>query len=85
MTVWKGRVVVASRVGGTQDQIVDGFSGVLVDPSDLPGFGVAVARILDGGGDEEMGRRARKRVRSAYLPPHYLTAYFELMEELAEM
>src|SRR5207249_8147623 len=36
--MWKERPVVASRVGGIQDQIVNGASGLLVDPRDLQGF-----------------------------------------------
>ena len=43
--MWKARPVVASRVGGIQDQIEDGVSGVLIDdPTDL----AAVARAVDG-------------------------------------
>ncbi len=43
--MWKARPVVASRVGGIQDQIEDGISGVLIDdPTDLE----AVARAVDG-------------------------------------
>src|SRR5215207_10696060 len=45
--MWKGRPVVASRVGGIQDQVVDGETGLLVDPGDLAAFGRAVRRLLD--------------------------------------
>jgi trehalose synthase len=38
--MWKQRPVVASRIGGIQDQIVDGESGLLIDdPHDLEQFG----------------------------------------------
>ena len=80
--MWKQRAVVASRVGGIQDQIVDGRSGVLVDPIDLPEFGRAVARTLKDEVREALGRRAKERVRSAYLPPHHMSAYLELIEEV---
>ena len=37
--MWKGRPVIASAVGGIQDQIVDGVSGLLLpDPRDLSAF-----------------------------------------------
>ena len=81
--MWKERIVVASRVGGIQDQIDDGIDCVLVDPLDLDGFGAEVEGILNGVPHEEMGRRAKDRVRSAYLPPHHLTAYLELIGEVA--
>lgn len=42
----KGRAVVASAVGGIPDQIEDGRTGLLVDPTDLPAVGHAVTRLL---------------------------------------
>ena len=45
--MWKGRPVVASRVGGIDEQIINGESGVLLDdPRDLRAFGRAIAELL---------------------------------------
>jgi trehalose synthase len=83
--MWKGRPVVASRVGGIQDQIVDGDSGVLVDPLDLDAFGLAVRDLLgDPGRAEELGRRAREDVRDSFLGPRTLAQYVELFGGLLQ-
>ena len=45
--MWKARPIVASQVGGIQDQITHGHSGLLVpDPTDLRSFGGAVRKLL---------------------------------------
>jgi trehalose synthase len=45
--MWKGRAVVASRIGGVQDQIEHGHSGLLLDePNMLEEFGAAVLQLL---------------------------------------
>lgn len=78
--MWKRRAVVGSRVGGIQDQIEDGRSGVLVDPQDLAQVGQAIARLL--GDPEERGRlgeRAHRRVCRDYLAPRYLGDYLRLI------
>jgi trehalose synthase len=82
--MWKRRPVVGSRVGGIQDQIVDGESGVLIsDPHDLAGFGAAVNGLLaNPARAERIGRAARERVREHFLAPHHLTHYFELIHRL---
>ena len=82
--MWKRRPVVASRVGGIQDQIVDGESGVLIsDPRDLREFGSAVARVLsDPDRSRRIGMAARERVRDHFLGPRHLHQYFELIESL---
>jgi trehalose synthase len=78
--MWKARPVVASRVGGIQDQIADGENGVLVDPDDLAGFGAAVSRLLaDRGEARRMGVAAQARVRDEFLGVRHLTEYVDLL------
>jgi trehalose synthase len=82
--MWKGRPVVASRIGGIQDQIVDGVSGILLDdPHDLEAYGAAVLSLL---GDAErarrMGEEAQRRVRDRFLAVRSLVQYLDLMERL---
>ena len=79
--MWKARPVVASAVGGIQDQIVDGESGVLVEPDDLDGFADAVVGLLkDPARAEWMGHNARERVRGAFLGARHLEQYVDLFE-----
>jgi trehalose synthase len=81
--MWKGRPVVASRVGGIQDQIEDGLTGYLVDPTDLAAFGDRVNRLLrDPHGAERMGKAAQVRVRDHFLGPRHLGQYVELLERV---
>jgi trehalose synthase len=83
--MWKERPVVASRVGGIQDQIVDGESGILIShPRQANEFGAAVADLLrDPQRAASMGTAARLRVRENFLGPDHLGRYFELIERLA--
>jgi trehalose synthase len=77
--MWKGRPVVAGRVGGIQEQIADGDTGVLIDPRDLDAYGHAVVRLLaDPAAAAAMGARAQARVRDEFLGPRHLGQYVEL-------
>jgi trehalose synthase len=79
--MWKWRPTVASRVGGIQDQIVDGESGILVDPHDLDGFAAAVTGLLDSSEREtELGAAAHERVRSNFLGTAGLLRYLGFIE-----
>ena len=81
--MWKTRPVVASAVGGIQDQIVDGESGLLVLPDDLDGFAGAVTSLLaDPARAEWMGHNAHERVRGAFLGARHLEQYVDLFEGL---
>jgi trehalose synthase len=83
--MWKRRPIVASRVGGILDQIVDGEHGLLVDPRDLLAFGGALDRLLgDPMEAERLAEAARERVRTRYLPPRYLGRYLSVIDRIAE-
>ena len=78
--------VVASRIGGIQDQIENGVSGLLIDdPRDLGSYGAAVLSLLkDRSGADRMGRAAREKVLERFLGPRHLTQYFDLMAGLID-
>jgi trehalose synthase len=82
--MWKGRPVVASRIGGIQDQIVHRESGLLLDePRDLRAFGSAVTALLrDSEQAELMGRRARERVRDLFTSPRSLLDYLAVIRSV---
>jgi trehalose synthase len=81
--MWKARPVVASRVGGIREQIVEGESGLLVEPRDLAGFADAVLSLLQEPAQARTIRRdARDAVRDLYLGPRHLRQYVDLFEQL---
>jgi trehalose synthase len=84
--MWKGRPVVASAVGGIQDQIINEQTGLLIDdPSALDQLGEAVTRLLeDARTRERLGRQAHERVREHFLLARYLVDKAALIEDVAE-
>ena len=78
--MWKARPVVASRIGGIQDQIAHGTTGVLLDdPSDLRAYGDAVRALLDDPDRARaIGSEAQQRVRDEFLAVRSLMQYMEL-------
>jgi trehalose synthase len=81
--MWKGTPVIGSSVGGIQDQIEDGVTGLLVDPADLEGFGAAAHRLLDDPvSAAAIGERGRERVQADFLPLRHLGQYVDLFERL---
>jgi trehalose synthase len=84
--MWKARPVVASRIGGIQDQIEDGDCGVLLDdPRDLAAFGAAVAGLLDDRERaERIGDAARERVRGDFLSSRSLLDYLRVVHAVLD-
>jgi len=84
--MWKSRPLVASRVGGIEDQIEDGRSGVLIDdPRDLASLGRAVVTVLqDETMARELGAAARRRVGRHFLAPRHLMQQAELITDVLD-
>jgi trehalose synthase len=80
--MWKARPVVAGRVGGIQDQIENGVSGVLVDdPADLQSVARAVDGLLENPDRaRQIGEAARQRVLEQFLGTRHLVQYMNLLE-----
>jgi trehalose synthase len=76
--------MVASRVGGIQDQIVHGVSGLLVDdPRDLGAFGDALTALLSAPQmAARIGAAAHTRARDEFLGPAHLMQYLALFERM---
>ena len=76
--------MVASAVGGIQDQIVDGQDGLLVsDPADTAAFGAAVRRLLTGPAlGRRLGQAAHRRVREEFLDDRHTGQYVALFDAM---
>ena len=85
--MWKSRATVASAIGGIQDQIHDGMTGVLVeDPKDLDACGKAVSDLLrDRKASDALGQAAHASVLNNFLAPRYLGRYLDLIEMVAAL
>jgi len=83
--LWKGRPVIASRVGGIPLQIEDGETGFLLDPTDTEGFAWRVRQILENPElGERLGRAGKEHVRKHFLITRLLSDYLDMLNaELA--
>jgi trehalose synthase len=85
--MWKGRAVLASAVGGIQDQIENGESGLLIqEATDLDAYAGALRRLLeDPTLASSLGRAARERVREHFLGLRSLEQWGALIERIDEL
>lgn len=80
-----GRPVVATRVGGVPDAVVDGETGILVNPGDDAGLVVALARVLhDPDQRNRMGAAGTLRARSLYHVDKVIRALESLYMDLVK-
>ncbi|MFQ5515538.1 MAG: glycosyltransferase [Myxococcota bacterium] len=82
--MWKARPIVASAVGGIQDQIENGEHGLLLkDPRDSGAFAGALRELLEKPERAaRLGAAARERVRERFLGVRQLLDYARLIERL---
>jgi trehalose synthase len=85
--MYKGKPVIASRVGGISVQIEHGVSGLLIDdPSDRDEFVRALDHML---GDREdaarMGANARASALERFLADRHLAQWLQVCQELIRM
>jgi trehalose synthase len=79
--LWKGRPVVGGRAGGIKLQVIDDYSGYLVDS--VEGCAQRIIDLLaDPVGADAMGSQGREHVRSNFLATRELQDWLLLLSEL---
>ncbi|MEM1509821.1 MAG: glycosyltransferase family 4 protein [Thermofilaceae archaeon] len=77
--------IVASKVGGLSELVVDNETGIVVPPEDSPALAEAIERVLNDPRSQEMGYRGRRRVEELYrwgqIISHLLATYERVLEE----
>lgn len=74
---------VATRVGGTAEVLVDGETGYLIEPGDVPMLADRLSRLLaDGDLRSRMGRAARERVRQQFTFAGQAAAWTAMLDEV---
>ncbi len=77
------RPVVATRVGGLADLVLDGTTGMLVPPDDCAALATAIERMCsDAGLRERMGRAGRARLNDGFLAEQMVASYERLYGEV---
>jgi glycosyltransferase involved in cell wall biosynthesis len=78
-----GKTVVATRVGGVEEQFADGESGLLVRPNDAADLARALGLACrDGALRERLGRAASARFRERFTAEASVDRYRELYRSL---
>jgi glycosyltransferase involved in cell wall biosynthesis len=81
-----GKAVIASRVGGLAEVVVDGVTGFLVTPGDADGLANAIAKLAgDRSLSREMGQKGRARLKEHFTLAQMATKneayYYGLLEK----
>jgi glycosyltransferase involved in cell wall biosynthesis len=80
-----GLPVIASRVGGLPEAVVDGETGLLVPPADAPALAAAIAWLAaDRALARRLGAAGRERVRARFTMAGMAAATLAVYRRLAE-
>lgn len=79
-----GLPVIASRLGGLQEQVEEGVTGFLAEAGDADSLLGAMRRLADASAGEraEMGRRGRESFERRFRLERYAAEFSEVYEEL---
>jgi glycosyltransferase involved in cell wall biosynthesis len=78
-----GLPVAATRAGGIPDKVLDGETGLLAEPGDVPGLAGAIEELArDPARRDAMGERGRRRAEAFFSWPAIAARTVALYEEL---
>ena len=78
-----GKPVIASRLAGIPEQIVDGETGILVEPRDVDQLAAAMARLaMDKDLRVQMGQAGRRRFQEHFTSKVAVNNYVSLYQSL---
>jgi sugar transferase (PEP-CTERM/EpsH1 system associated) len=78
-----GLPVIATRVGGADELVEDGVTGLLVAPGSPSDMSAALRRLLDPSARKAMGHAGRRRVEAEFALSTMVKRYEALYSELA--
>jgi phosphatidyl-myo-inositol dimannoside synthase len=77
--------VVAGRSGGIPDAVLDGVTGLLVDPLDPEAIAAALSRVLSSPEmADRLGREGRARVEREFTWPHFAQRLQAVLRKVVE-
>ena len=80
-----GKPVIATKVGGTPEAIIDGVTGILVPPNDINQIGNAVSNLIENVElQNRLGSAGRKRATQHYSIEKYISRLDCLYRRLSE-
>jgi glycosyltransferase involved in cell wall biosynthesis len=78
-----GAPMVATRVGGTPEAVVDGVTGLLVEPGDAPALAAGIERLLgDPALAARLGRAAQQVIKDRFSVERMVAATDALYQQL---
>jgi glycosyltransferase involved in cell wall biosynthesis len=77
-----GKPVVATSVGGTDEAVVDGYTGLLVPPGDAPALATAIRRVIhDGALAKRLGVTSQAHIAAHFTAPMMVERVAAVYEE----
>ncbi len=78
-----GKPVIASRIGGLAETVIDGETGILVKPGDAADLAQAIGKLaVDEPTIRAMGRTGRALVEDKYRPDEHYAKLMEIYESV---